>query len=172
MGTDTGEAGASPHFSDNYRRDRLSNWLILSLERAGRREEIIPLCRQEAERTGSYLRLVERLKKAKRWEEAEQWIRKWIAATEKHWPGIAGQLRASFIEMRKREQDWTRVAALRANDFSRSQACRHFRHFRHCSKRRSEPVSCRQFVLPPCTTLKPGRFPKIQLLPGHCLMAD
>jgi uncharacterized Zn finger protein len=104
-------------FSNKYPRDRLSNWLILSLERAGRCAEIIPLCRQEVERTGSYLRLVEQLKKAKRWEEAEQWIHKGIAATEKRWPGIASQLRTAFIEMRKREQDWPRVAALYADDF-------------------------------------------------------
>jgi uncharacterized Zn finger protein len=116
-GTGTGGAGASPQFSDNFQRDRLSNWLILALERAGRHEEIIALCRQEAEKTGSYLRLVERLKKAKRWDEAEQWVRKGIAATEKRWPGIADQLRNSFREMRERQQDWPCVAALRADDF-------------------------------------------------------
>lgn len=105
------------NFSDTIRRDRLSNWLILALDHAGRREEIIPLCRQEAEKTGSYLRLVEQLKKARRWEEAEQWIRKGIAATEKRWPGIAGQLRTAFREMRERAHDWPRVAALHAEDF-------------------------------------------------------
>ena len=104
-------------FADNHRRDRLSNWLILALERAGRREEIIPLCRQEAEKTWSYVRLVEQLKKARRWEEAEQWIRKGIAATEKRWPGIAGQLRTAFRALREREQDWSCVAALHAEDF-------------------------------------------------------
>ncbi|MDN5941049.1 MAG: SWIM zinc finger family protein [Nitrospira sp.] len=123
------------NFSDTFRRDRLSNWLILSLERAGRDEEIIPLCRQEAERTGSYLRLVERLKKAKRWEEAELWIRKGIAATEKRWPGIACQLRASFIEMRKREQDWTRVAALHADDFFAEPSLQTFQTLQQAAKR-------------------------------------
>ena len=103
--------------SENFRRDRLSNWLILALERAGRREEIIPLCRQEAEKTGSYLRFVEHLKKAKQWEEAEEWIRKGIVATEKRWPGIAVQLRTAFREMREKQQDWHSAAALRADDF-------------------------------------------------------
>jgi uncharacterized Zn finger protein len=136
MGTGTSPAaGASPHFSDNYRRDRLSNWLILSLERAGRHEEIIPLCRQEAERTGSYLRLVEQLKKAKQWEEAEQWIRKGIAATEKRWPGIASQLRASFIEMRKGARDWTRVAALHADDFFAEPSLKTFQTLQQAAKR-------------------------------------
>lgn len=108
---------AQDTFSENFRRDRLSNWLILALERAGRRDEIIPLCRQEAEKTGSYLRLVEQLTKAKQWEEAEAWIRKGIGATEKRWPGIAAQLRTSFREMRERQQDWHSAATLRAEEF-------------------------------------------------------
>ena len=108
---------AEDAFSKNFRRDRLSNWLILALERAGRREEIIPLCRQEAEKTGSYLRFVEHLRKAKQWKEAEEWIRKGIVATEKRWPGIAVQLRTAFREMREEQQDWHSAAALRADDF-------------------------------------------------------
>lgn len=105
------------NYSENFQRDRLSNWLILALEQAGRRDEIVPLCRQEAEKTGSYLRLVEQLKKAKRWEEAEQWVRKGIAATEKPLPGIADQLRTAFREMRERQRDWRSVATLRADEF-------------------------------------------------------
>ncbi|NGZ11362.1 MAG: SWIM zinc finger domain-containing protein [Nitrospira sp. LK70] len=108
---------AQDAYSGNFRRDRVSNWLILALERAGRREEVIPLCRQEAERTGSYLRVVEYLMKDKQWEEAEEWIRKGIVATEKQWPGIAAQLWTSFREIRERKQDWQSVVTLRAEDF-------------------------------------------------------
>ena len=104
-------------FSEKFQRDRLSNWLILALERAGRHAAIIPLCRQEAPKTGSYSRLVEYLTKAKQWEEAEVWVRKGIVATEKQWPGIAAQLRTAFREMRERQQDWPAVAALRADEF-------------------------------------------------------
>jgi uncharacterized Zn finger protein len=134
-------------FSDTFRRDRLSNWLILSLERAGRREEIIPLCRQEVERTGSYLRLVEQLKKAKRWEEAEEWIRKGIAATEKCWPGIASQLRTAFIEMRKREEDWTRVAALQADDFLAEPSLQTFQALQKAAQRAGVLPAVRAAVL-------------------------
>lgn len=123
------------NFSDTFRRDRLSNWLIRSLDCAGRREEIIPLCRQEAEKTGSYVRLVEQFKKARRWEEAEQWIRKGIAATEKRWPGIAGQLRTSFREMRERAQDWTCVAALCADDFFAEPCLQTFQKLQQAAKR-------------------------------------
>ncbi|MDH5194775.1 MAG: SWIM zinc finger family protein [Nitrospira sp.] len=104
-------------FPETFRRDRLSNWLILALERAGRQGEIIPLCQQEAEKTGSYLRLVEHLKNAKQWEEAAEWIRKGIVATEKQWPGIASQLRTAFRELRERQRDWHGTAALRAEEF-------------------------------------------------------
>ena len=123
------------NFSDTFHRDRLSNWLIRSLDRAGRREEIIPLCRQEAEKTGSYVRLVEQFKKARRWEEAEEWIRKGIVATEKRWPGIAGQLRTAFREMRERAQDWPCVAALRADDFFAEPNLQTFQTLQQSAKR-------------------------------------
>jgi len=115
--TQDGPHKAQDEFSENFRRDRLSNWLILALDRAGRREEIIPLCRQEAEKTGSYLRLVEHLTKAEQWEEVAEWIRTGIVATEKRWPGIAAQLRTAFREMREQQQDWHSAAALRADEF-------------------------------------------------------
>lgn len=185
MGTGSGEAGACPHFSDNHRRDRLSNWLILSLGRAGRREEIIPLCRQEAERTGSYLRLVEQLKKAKRWEEAEQWIRKGIAATEKRWPGIAGQLRTSFREMRERAQDWPRVAALCADDFFGEPSLQTFQALQQAAKRAKVLPAVRAAALhyletgavpqpstPPWPLLESELKPTIERPPMHPPMTD
>lgn len=104
------------NFSRNYRRDRLSNWVIVALENAGRPEEIIPLCEQEAEETGSYIRLVNSLKEAGRWEEAEQWIHRGIKATQNKWPGIANELRTALREMREKANDWLSVAALRAED--------------------------------------------------------
>jgi uncharacterized Zn finger protein len=62
------------HFGRNYHHDRLTDWLIYSLEQAGQHDEIIPLCEHEAEKTYSYVRLVQHLKAANRREEAEQWI--------------------------------------------------------------------------------------------------
>lgn len=104
-------------FSRNYHRDRLSDWVILALRNAGRHADIIPLCEREAETTGSYVRLVDYLLEAKRWEEAEQWIYKGIRATQKRWPGIASGLRTTLRQMREKEGDWLRVAAFRAEDF-------------------------------------------------------
>jgi len=122
-------------FSRSYRRDHLSDRLIEALENAGRHEEIIPLCEREAEETGSYLRLVDALKKAKRWEEAEQWIYKGIKATQKRWPGIAGQLRTALRELREREKDWPRVAAFHAEDFFQQPELHTFQELQKAAER-------------------------------------
>jgi len=103
-------------FSKKYHRDRLSDWVIHALDKAGRKKEIIPLCEQEAEKTGSYQRLVNSLIKAKRLKEAEQWIYKGIKATQKQWPGIASSLRDTLREIREKEGNWLYVASFRAED--------------------------------------------------------
>jgi uncharacterized Zn finger protein len=104
-------------FFRNYRRDRLANWLISALENAGRQEEIIPLCMHEAEETASYVRLVDYLKAAERRQEAEHWIHRGIKATQQQWPGIANELWAALQQIREHENDWLRLAAMRAEDF-------------------------------------------------------
>jgi uncharacterized Zn finger protein len=104
-------------FSRSYRRNQLSDQIILALEKAGREDEIIPLCEREAEETRSYVRLVNRLVEANRLEEAEHWIRKGVQATTDGWPGIAGQLRDAMQRIYEKRNDWPRVAALLAEDF-------------------------------------------------------
>ncbi len=122
-------------FSRDYRRDRLSDWAVRALENAGRHEEIIPLCEREAEKTGSYVRLVNFLKEAKRWEEADRWIRKGIKATQSRWPGIASGLRTALREIREKEGDWLRVAAFRAEDFFREPALNSFQELQKAAER-------------------------------------
>ncbi len=114
-------------FSRSYHRDNLTNWIIRALENSGRHEEIIPLCEQEAGVTASYTRLVDALRKAKRLDEAEQWIHKGIKATQKQWPGIAQQLKDSLREMREREGNWLKVAAFRVEDFLESPSLHTFK---------------------------------------------
>lgn len=63
-------------FFRDYRRDKLTGEIIHALENAGRNAEVIDLCMKEAETTGSYVRLVKLLRKARRVSEAEAWIRK------------------------------------------------------------------------------------------------
>jgi uncharacterized Zn finger protein len=123
------------NFSRNYHRNRLSDWLIKALEKAGRQEEIIPLCEREAAETGSYVRLVNRLKGDGRWGEVEQWIYRGIEATQKRWPGIANELRTALRELREREEDWPRVAAFYAEDFFQQPTLHTFRALQKASER-------------------------------------
>ena len=106
-------------FSRNYERDRLSGWAIHALEQSGRKKEIIPLCIAEAKRTGSYDRLVKRLVAARRYEDAERWIKEGIQVTEKKWPGIASGLRDKLREIRTVEKNWPVVAAMQVEGFVR-----------------------------------------------------
>ena len=87
-------------------RDRLSNWAIHALYLAERKDEIIPLCEDEAKSTGSYVRLVKQLISAKQYTDAERWIHEGIQATEKKWPGIASSLREKLREIRVNKKDW------------------------------------------------------------------
>jgi uncharacterized Zn finger protein len=106
-------------FSRNYARDRLSDWAIHALEGAGREDEIIPLCIAEAKRTRSYERLVKRLVAARRYEDAEKWIKEGLRYIGEKWPGIGAGLRDKMLELRTLEQNWPVVAALLVEEFVR-----------------------------------------------------
>src|SRR5262249_51310677 len=100
-------------FAHNYRRRQLADFAILALEEAGRDDEIIPLCEREAEQSGGYERLVERLLAAGRSAEAEQSARKGIVATQRQYPGIASRLREGICTLRAQAGDRAMVAAVR-----------------------------------------------------------
>ena len=106
-------------YSQKYQRDRISDWAIHALERAGRKNEIIPLCEAEAKRTNSYIRLVERLIVERRYSDAEIWIQKGIRATTGKWSGISSGLRNKLREIRMREKNWPVVAAIMTEEFVR-----------------------------------------------------
>jgi uncharacterized Zn finger protein len=122
-------------FSRSYHRDNLTNWIIRAFENSGRHEEVIPLCEQEAVNTGSYTRLVDLLRKAKRLDEAEQWIHKGIKTTQKQWPGIAKQLKDTLREMREREGNWLKVAAFRTEDFLQSPSLHTFQDMKKAAEK-------------------------------------
>jgi len=122
-------------FSRSYHRDNLTNWIIRALENSGRHEEIIPICEREAVVTGSYTRLVDILRKAKRLEEAEEWIHKGIKATQKQWPGITQQLKDTLRGMREREGNWLKVAAFRNEDFLQSPSLHTFQDMKKAAEK-------------------------------------
>ena len=101
----------------DYSRKRLTDWIVESLQKAGKTDEAVALCEKEASITASYVRLVRLLREAGRKEDAEKWIRKGIKATQKQLPGIASDLRRSFREMQEKDGHWPQVTAIRAEDF-------------------------------------------------------
>ncbi|MBI2853996.1 MAG: SWIM zinc finger family protein [Chloroflexi bacterium] len=124
---ESGAPEGEDEYSSRYRRDRLSDWVITALVNAGRRDEVIPLCEQEAERTKSYVRLVSYLIKEDRRQEAERWIRRGIKDSRASLPGIAGELHDILRQMRKQEGDWIGVTALVADDFFAMPSAEQFR---------------------------------------------
>jgi len=112
-------AGGKNQFHRNYARDRLSDRIIYALEQAGRSNEIIPLCEDEAKKTGSFTRLVNRLITGKQYADAERWIQEGIRTTEKQWPGIASDLRRKLKEIRTSQNDWVAVATMQTEEFVR-----------------------------------------------------
>lgn len=109
--------GDADGFEVRYNRGRLSNWLIAALEKAGRKREVIPLCEREAPLTGSYVRLVDCLIAASRWEEAARWCLQGIEDTDVSSPETGLFLRERLLTISERTGDRRRAAAFRAGTF-------------------------------------------------------
>jgi uncharacterized Zn finger protein len=110
-------------------------WTIHALERAGRGEEIIPLCEAEMRKPGGYERLVERLMAAGRLDEAERRIHEGIKALGESLPRVTSRLRLQFQAMRVRRRDWPAVASLTVEDFIRYPSDRAFAACRKAANR-------------------------------------
>ena len=110
-----------------YRRDQLSNWLISVLECAGRENEILPLCEQEAEITGDYERLIDRLIAENRFEDAENWCHRAIANTDPNHPGTLSALKDRLRIIREKTGDLLGAAAFRTDNFFRRPSMLTFR---------------------------------------------
>ncbi|MDB5342338.1 MAG: hypothetical protein JWP89_715 [Schlesneria sp.] len=107
----------APDWTRSYVRDQLSNWLILALEKAGRTEEILPLCESEARTNGSYERLVKMLMDTNHWDDAERWAREGLANIPSGLRGIVHNLKKTLRDIAAQRQDWPRVAAFVADEF-------------------------------------------------------
>ncbi len=131
----------------DYERDWLSNWVIHALEQSGRNDEIIPLCEAEAERTGSYVRLVDRLIKGHRHQDAEQWIKQGIKDVGDKWAGIAAQLRERLLEIRKKEKNQQAVAAIQVEEFVRYPNLKTYKTCGKAAKKIKAWPEVREFLL-------------------------
>ena len=104
-------------FTTRYERESLAGWVVQALERAGRADEVLPLCEKEARATGSYERLVNRLVQEDKIAEAEQWAREGITATATQYPGIAQNLKRTLRDLAEKRGDWPTVAGHLAESF-------------------------------------------------------
>lgn len=143
-------------FSVAYNRDSISNRAIRALEEAGRGDEILPLCRREAEITGSYIRVVKYLLKNNQPGEAEEWIAKGIQATDKEWPGISSELRKHLEEIRKTQGDWPGIAVMRAENFFRHSSRETWKEIEEAAKKAGVWKAVRTCAL---AYLETGRLP-------------
>ncbi len=153
----------------DFTRDKLSDWAIHALERAGRKDDIIPLCEAEAKETDSYVRLVKRLVVARRYEDAERWIQKGLQALKGKWPGTATALREQLREVRALEGNWPDVAAIQVEEFVRHPSRKTFEDCkRACGKIKAWPKVRRNLL----NYLETGELPWKQEdwpLPETCL---
>jgi len=104
-------------FSRKYQHERIADWLIRALENAGRSDEILTVCEQEARVSGSYERLVQRLIEMKRYDEAQRWAAEGIEKTFAKLPGIASSLEKLLGEMAVQRRQWPIAAAHAALGF-------------------------------------------------------
>ena len=103
--------------SRKYQQERIADWLIRALENAGRHDEILKVCEQEARVSGSYERLVQRLIEMKRYDEAQRWAAEGIEKTVAKLPGIASSLEKLLGEMAVQRRQWPIAAAHAALGF-------------------------------------------------------
>ena len=100
-----------------YQHEHIADWLIRALENAGREDEILAVCEQEARVSGSYERLVKRLIVKKQYEGAERWAAEGIQKTAAKLPGIASSLEKLLGEMAIQRRQWPIAAAHAALGF-------------------------------------------------------
>jgi uncharacterized Zn finger protein len=95
----------------DYARDRITDWLGLALQRAGRMAELVSIYEAEARRTSSYTRLVAFLIEQNRHDDARRWAAEGIERTAEKLPGIASELADQLQKLASRAKQWDIVAA-------------------------------------------------------------
>jgi uncharacterized Zn finger protein len=144
-------------FSWDYARDNLTDWIIKTLDSAGRSDEKLNLCIQEAPITQSYERLVKMLLESGKNAEAEKWIRKGIAATHDELPGIASSLRKHLLEIHDGKRDWSFSAAIKADEFFTHPSINYYKELKKaCDKAKTWAIVRSSVIL----FLNTGKRPK------------
>ena len=103
--------------STDYKRDHVVDWLISAMEKAGREEEILPLCKREAPITLTYNRLVDRLMAEGAWDEARRWCRQGLEALQDRYPGLQAELRERLRTINQHSGNPLAGLAIQAEEF-------------------------------------------------------
>lgn len=104
-------------FHRRYERESVMRWLIQALEKAGRKDEVIPLLEREVPVTGCYADLVGRLISAGRREDADTWAREGFERTIGKLDGIAWSLEERLRNFAQQDGDKLLVSSYRAMEF-------------------------------------------------------
>jgi len=133
---DTSDSGKTPSYS-SWDREHLVEHLTMALEKAGKYEEAISLCEEEAEDGAdwSYVRLVKVLLSAGQKEKAEECIYREIEEIKKSYPGIAYELFKTLLDIKEKDENWLFVAALRAEEFFRYPSLQFYTDLRESAKK-------------------------------------
>lgn len=94
-----------------YERQRISDWLTMAIQRAGRDDELMALHEREAEVTGDYRQLTALLMEAGEYHKARQRAAAGIALAHRTAPGIAWQLADMISAIAQQQVQWRVVAA-------------------------------------------------------------
>ena len=120
--------------SRDYGRDLIGDWLIHALEKAGRQNEIIPLCEREAPITNSYNRLVGRLMAERKWDEARRWCRQGIEAIHDRYPGLHATLREQLQTINRHTGNPLAALAIQAEEFFDRPSSKSFQALRNAAR--------------------------------------
>lgn len=100
-----------------FERERVSNWLMQALKRAGREDEIVALREREARITGNYIPFISFLIQQNRYDDAQRWAMEGIQKAVQVSPGTAHQLAGAMCEIARQQRQWDLVAAHVAREF-------------------------------------------------------
>ena len=134
-------------YSARYRRELIMEWAITALENSKRKEDIIPLLKQEAPITYCYETLVKHLLSARRKTDARKAAVEGFEKTIGLLPGIAWRLASQLREMARRDKNLPLVASYRAMEFFNQPILETYRNLKKTTQAIDEWLSIRETVL-------------------------
>lgn len=109
--------GGRDEWSLNYRRGRLSDWVITALDNAGRVDEATEFCVDEGRASDHYTRAVRRLLKVGEEERAAEMATEGLDAVSPQHRGIVRELQDLLSEIAVKNKNWLLPASVAADRF-------------------------------------------------------